>query len=84
MMTERDYFPAEQDHVRDATQAVQEGLHQLGNHVAFLQTLLGAPGTELASQLEDTVGLVTGILERLEGVREAQAALLNAVIIELT
>ena len=44
MLTERDYLPAEQDHVRDATQAVQEGLHQLGNHVAYLQTLLEEPG----------------------------------------
>ena len=83
MMTERDYFSAEQDHVRDATQAVQEGLHQLGNHVAYLQTLLEEPGTELASQLEDTHGLIAGLRERLGGVREAQAALLNAVIIEL-
>jgi hypothetical protein len=83
MMTERDYFPAEQDLVRDATQAVQEGVHQLGNHVAYLQALLEEPGTEMASQLQDTHRLITGLLERLDGVREAQAALLNAVIIEL-
>ena len=82
-MTERDYFPVEQDHVRDATQAVQEGLHQLGNHVAYLQTLLEEPGAELVGQLEDTHGLIAGLLERLDGVREAQAALLNEVIIEL-
>ena len=83
MVTGRDYLPAEQDHVRDATQAVQEGVHQLGNHVAYLQTLLEEPGRELTSQLEDTHGLIADLLERLEGVREAQAALLNAVIIEL-
>ena len=82
-MHDSDYFPAERERVCETTQAVQDSVHELGNHIGHLQALQEAGDAELAQQLASTHDLIAGVIERLGSVREAQAALVNAVIVEL-